>query len=101
MKHALETLGHGEALEEVVRLIRLTRPQVIITWLPAYVSGENHGDHQAAGVVATEAFDLAGDPAAFPEQIDAPRASASINNYGEGLHPWQVKKLYYFSDATH
>ena len=44
-----ETLGHGEALDEVVRLVRLTRPEVILTWMPAYVAGENHGDHQASG----------------------------------------------------
>ena len=98
--HSLETLGHGAALEEVVRLVRLTRPEVILTWLPAYVAGENHGDHQAAAVVATEAFDLAGQPAVFPEQIAAPRDRLSINNYGEGLNPWQAKKLYFFSDAT-
>lgn len=99
--HSLETLGHGEALEEVVRLVRLTRPEVIITWLPAYVAGENHGDHQASGVVATEAYDMAGDPTAFPEQVSAPRAHADIGNYGEGLHTWQAKKLYYISDASH
>ena len=94
--HSLETLGHGAALEEVVRIVRLTRPEVVLTWLPAYVAGENHGDHQAAAVVATEAFDLAGQPAAFPEQIAAPRDRQSINNYGEGLSPWQAKKLYFF-----
>lgn len=99
--HSLETLGHGEALDEVVRLVRLTRPEVILTWMPAYVAGENHGDHQASGVVATEAFDMAGDPTVFPEQVNAPRQYSNINNYGEGLHPWQVKKLYYFSDASH
>jgi LmbE family N-acetylglucosaminyl deacetylase len=99
--HSLETLGHGEALEEMVRLVRLTRPQVIITWLPAYVAGENHGDHQASGVVATQAFDLAGDPTAFPSQVSAPRKYGGISNYGEGLHPWQAKKLYYISDASH
>ncbi len=60
--HSLETLGHGEALEETVRLVRLTRPEVILTWMPGYVVGENHGDHQASSVVATEAFDLAGRP---------------------------------------
>jgi LmbE family N-acetylglucosaminyl deacetylase len=99
--HSLETLGHGEALEEVVRIIRLTRPEVVITWLPAYVAGENHGDHQASSVVSVEAFDLAGDPSAFPEQVSAPRAHWGIANYGEGLHPWQAKKLYFFSDASH
>ena len=99
--HSLETLGHGEALEETVRLVRLTRPEVMLTWMPAYVAGENHGDHQAASVIANEAFDLAGDPTVFPEQVNAPRQYDSINNYGEGLSPWQVKKLYFFSDASH
>src|SRR5690348_12252811 len=67
--HSLEAWGHGAALEQLVRLVRLTRPEVILTWLPDYVAGENHDDHQAAGVLATEAFDLAGDSLAFPEQV--------------------------------
>ncbi len=99
--HSLETVGHGAALEEVVRIIRLTRPEVVLTWMPAYVAGENHGDHQASGVMATEGFDLAGNPVVFPEQLEAPRQHAGITNWGEGLHPWQAKKLYYFSDASH
>lgn len=81
--------------------MRLTRPEVVLTWLPAYVDGESHGDHQAAAVIATEAFDSAGDPTAFPEQVSAPRDRLSISNYGEGLHCWQAKKLYFFSDTSH
>jgi LmbE family N-acetylglucosaminyl deacetylase len=99
--HSLEQWGHGKALDEVVRLVRITRPEVILTWMPNYVVGENHEDHQAAGVLATEAFDLAANPIAFPEQIEAPRDHLNISNYGEGLRPWQPKKIYYFSDATH
>jgi LmbE family N-acetylglucosaminyl deacetylase len=98
---SLETWNHGQRLAEVVRIIRLTRPNVILTWLPATVVGENHGDHQAAGVIATEAFDLAGDPAAFAEQLAAPRERRNISNLTEGLQPWQAKKLYFFSDASH
>jgi hypothetical protein len=79
----------------------LTRPPVIATWLPDYVAGENHGDHQAAGVLANEAFDLAANPAAFPEQITPPRNRQDINNLTEGLRPWQAEKIYYFSDAAH
>lgn len=97
---SLETWNHGSALDQSVRLVRLTRPEVIMTWLPDYVAGENHGDHQAAGVIATEAFDMAGDATAFPEQLSAPRDRDSIGNLTEGLHPWQAKKLYYFTDAT-
>jgi LmbE family N-acetylglucosaminyl deacetylase len=58
---SLETSNHGSSLGEAVRFIRLTRPEVVITMLPATVVGENHEDHQAAAVIATEAFDLAGD----------------------------------------
>lgn len=97
---SLETWNHGSALGQAVRLVRLTRPEVIMTWLPHYVAGENHGDHQAAGVIAIEAFDLAGDPTAFPEQLAAPRDRDNIGNLTEGLHPWQPKKLYYFTDAS-
>lgn len=97
---SLETWNHGSCLEQAVRLVRLTRPEVIMTWLPDYVAGENHGDHQASGVIATEAFDLAGDPSAFAEQVSAPRDRNNIGNLTEGLRPWQAKKLYYFTDAT-
>src|SRR5436853_7648892 len=31
--HSLEAWGHGQALEEVVRLVRITRPEVILTWM--------------------------------------------------------------------
>ena len=99
--HSLEAWGHGKSLEETVRLVRITRPEVILTWMPNYVVGENHDDHQAAGVLATEAFDLAGDPLVFPEQVEAARNRLGINNYGEGLRAWQPKKIYYFSDTTH
>ena len=98
---SLETWRHGAALEQVVRLVRLTRPEVILTWLPCYVAGENHDDHQAAAVLATEAFDSAGDPTVFPAQVSPPRERTRISNLTEGLRTWQPKKLYYFSDAAH
>ncbi len=98
--YSLETWDHGTVLDQIVRLVRVTRPEVILTWLPDYVAGENHGDHQAAGVIATEAFDLAGDPTWFPEQLAAPRNHLGIANLTEGLHRWQPKKIYYFTDAS-
>lgn len=95
---SLANWHHGAALEDVVRIVRLTRPYVILTWLPGFFMGENHGDHQASGVVATEAFDLAGDPAIFPAQIAQPR---HVNEtLLEGLQPWQPQKIYFFSDAS-
>ncbi len=98
---SLSLWGHGQALEDLVRIVRLTRPEVIATWLPDYAAGENHGDHQASGVIATEAFDMAGDPMAFPVQVTVPRERIDIGQLNEGLSPWQPKKLYFFSDASH
>jgi LmbE family N-acetylglucosaminyl deacetylase len=98
---SLETSNHGSALGEAVRFIRLTRPEVVIAMLPATVVGENHEDHQASAVIATEAFDLAGDPTKFPEQVAAPEDRLWYGNLMEGLHPWQAKKLYYYTDASH
>ena len=94
---SLANWGHGLVLEQLVRLIRLTRPEVILTFLPGTFIGEDHGDHQASGVLATEAFDLAGDPAAFPEQVAGPANQREL--FLENLRPWQPKKIYYFVDA--
>jgi LmbE family N-acetylglucosaminyl deacetylase len=98
---SLEHCGHGHCLDELVRIVRITQPSVILTWLPDFTTGENHADHQASGVLATEAFDLAGDPTAFPEQV-SPAANPDKNmNLTEGLRPWQPQKIYYFYNPTH
>jgi LmbE family N-acetylglucosaminyl deacetylase len=99
-QNALQSLanwGHGASLEQLVRIVRLTRPEVILTFLPGVFVGEDHGDHQAAGVIATEAFDCAGDSAVFPEQVAA--ATKRLEPFLENLRPWQPKKIYYFPDA--
>ena len=98
---SLETCDHARCLDRLVRLVRLTRPEVILTWLPLGVTGENHGDHQASGVLATEAFDMAGDPTIFPEQVTPASEPRQNQNHLEGLRPWQPQKIYYFSNPTH
>lgn len=98
---SLETCDHARCLDRLVRLVRLTRPEVILTWLPLGVTGENHGDHQASGVLATEAFDMAGDPTVFPEQVTPASEPRQNQNRLEGLRPWQPQKIYYFSNPTH
>src|SRR5215469_1253160 len=95
---SLSSWDHGAVLERMVRIVRLTRPEVILTFLPGTFIGEDHGDHQAAGVLATEAFDLAGDPLVFPEQVTGP--TRRLEPHFDNLRPWQPKKIYYFADAT-
>jgi LmbE family N-acetylglucosaminyl deacetylase len=73
--------GHDVALQDMVRVIRTFRPDVLV----ARFSGterDGHGHHQASSILTKEAFRAAADPKRFPEQI------------AQGLQPWQAKKLY-------
>ena len=72
----LEKWGKEEILKDVVRVIRAFRPDVITTLPRTGTGGGQH--HQAAALIALEAFRAAADPARFPEQI------------AEGLRPWQA-----------
>lgn len=72
--------GKDEILGDYVRLIRMTRPDVMITMRPDLPGGGQH--HQASALIGLDAFRAAGDPARYPEQL------------GEGLRPWQPAKIY-------
>nr|WP_218566173.1 sugar-binding protein [Vallicoccus soli] len=73
--------GEDDTLAEVVRLVRQTRPEVLVTMDPAPSPG-NHGNHQEAARLALEAFYAAADPLAFPEQLAR-----------EGLRPWAASRV--------
>lgn len=79
-RETLEKWNHGTSLSDVVRVIRTFRPHVIVTRFPPEPSDGMHGHHTASTILAMEAFDLAGDPSAFPEQLDA-------------LQPWQPTRI--------
>ncbi len=79
----LRKWGKEETLERLVRLVRALQPEVIVTMNPAPTPGQ-HGHHQAAGVLATEAFTAAADPKRFPLQLAK-----------EGLTVWQPRKLFF------
>src|SRR5690606_21072443 len=64
LAETLERWPHEELLEDAVRVLRRFRPQVLVSVFPD--GGGGHGQHQAAGRIAAEAFRAAGDPAAFP-----------------------------------
>ncbi|MFI9551873.1 sugar-binding protein [Nonomuraea endophytica] len=71
----------GDTLAKVVRIVRQTRPEVLLTMDPAPSPG-NHGNHQQAARLAVEAFYAAADPKAFPEQLRE-----------EGLRPFAPARL--------
>ena len=81
LDETLEKWDYQMLLEDMVRLIRLYRPDVILSRFQGNRQ-DGHGHHQASGVVTLEAFRAAGDANQFPEHLAA------------GLHQWQPKKLY-------
>lgn len=76
----LQFWDRKEVLGDVVRVIRTFRPDVVITRFSP-TAGGTHGHHTASAVLAVEAFKLAGDPTAYPEQLT------------QGLTVWQPKRV--------
>jgi LmbE family N-acetylglucosaminyl deacetylase len=71
-----------QAASELVIRMRQIRPQVVLTFGPdGGLTG--HVDHAMAGVFATMAFEWAGRPDRYPEQLE------------RGLTPHRAHKLYY------
>lgn len=83
-KNPEETLSiwdKDKVLADVVWAIRKFRPDVIITRFGTPEDGGGgHGHHTASAMLAHEAFNLANDPNAYPEQL-------------EFVQPWQPKRL--------
>ncbi|HWY31283.1 MAG TPA: PIG-L family deacetylase [Candidatus Acidoferrum sp.] len=76
-RETLRIWDRQQVLSDMVRVIREFRPDVLITRFSP-IPGRTHGHHTASTVLALEAFKLAGDPKAFPEQR---------------LKPWQPERI--------
>jgi LmbE family N-acetylglucosaminyl deacetylase len=79
----LQRWDRNAVLADTVSVIRQFRPDVVISRFSP-VPGGTHGHHTASAILALEAFQLAGDPKAFPEQL-------------ETLQPWQPKRVFWNS----
>jgi LmbE family N-acetylglucosaminyl deacetylase len=82
MEETWEHWPQDSILKDVVRIVRRFRPQIIVSVFSG-TPRDGHGQHQAAGWAAMEAFVAAGDTARFPELARE-----------EGLRPWTPLKLY-------
>ena len=84
-KSVAETWQHwprDTILKDVVRIVRRFRPQIIVSIFSG-TPRDGHGQHQAAGWAAQEAFRAAADSTRFPELFQE-----------ENLLPWIPLKLY-------
>jgi LmbE family N-acetylglucosaminyl deacetylase len=67
-EESLRIWDHDKILSDVVWVIRMFRPDVVVTRF----SPEDqltHGHHTASSILAREAFSASGDPKRFPEQL--------------------------------
>lgn len=81
-KSAEETLakwGREQILADMVWLIRSFRPDIVILRFSGS-SRDGHGHHQASALLGREAFEAAGDPSRFPEQL-------------AHVKPWRARRL--------
>ncbi|HKW88106.1 MAG TPA: PIG-L family deacetylase [Candidatus Acidoferrales bacterium] len=87
-KSADETLRiwNGIAKEDLVRIIRTFRPNIVINQWGGVHSG--HGQHQATGIVVPLAVTAAADPTQYSDQLK------------EGLHPWHVSRVLEYARAS-
>ncbi|MFT5569178.1 MAG: LmbE family N-acetylglucosaminyl deacetylase, partial [Cyclobacteriaceae bacterium] len=82
-KHPDETLkvwDKDQVLSDFVRVIRQFKPDMLITRFDT-TAGVTHGHHTTSALLALEAFELAADPNAFPEQLSS-------------LSTWQPTKIF-------
>jgi LmbE family N-acetylglucosaminyl deacetylase len=70
---------NGIELEDMVRVIRMLRPQVVVNGWGGQKTG--HGNHQDSGYQTPKAVEAAADPTKYPDQI------------AEGLKPWRAQLI--------
>ena len=84
-KHPDETLeiwNRDEVLSDVVWAIRKWQPDVIINRFDHNSHGRTHGHHTASAMLAYDAFEMAVDRNAYPEQLKL-------------VAPWQPRRLFF------
>ena len=84
-KHPKETLriwDKEKVLGDVVWAIRTLKPDVIINRFNHRTPGTTHGHHTSSAMLSLEAFDLANDASAYPDQLQ----STSL---------WQPKRAFF------
>lgn len=85
-KNPEDTFRHWDreaVLGDIVWILRKVRPDVVVTRFSP-TRGGTHGHHTASAILALEAFQAAGDPARFPEQL-------------AWVRPWRPARLFWNS----
>ncbi|HEX9563223.1 MAG TPA: PIG-L family deacetylase [Gemmatimonadaceae bacterium] len=74
---------HDSLLRDVLTVVRSFRPHVIISVFTG-TSRDGHGQHQAAGILAREAYDWSGDTVRFPRETTKGRSEWTVSKFYRG-----------------
>ena len=78
----LQIWNKDTVLADVVRRIRAFKPDVIINRFDHRTPGSTHGHHTSSAILSMEAFDLAANPTAYPQQL-------------KELELWQPSRIFF------
>ncbi|WP_426094464.1 PIG-L family deacetylase [Flavobacterium sp. DSR2-3-3] len=78
----LEIWDKEKVLADVVWAIRKFQPDVIVNRFDHRSPGTTHGHHTSSAMLSVESFELANNPAIFPEQL-------------QFVKPWQTKRQFF------
>ena len=80
-EETLTKWGKKEMLSDIVWVIRKFKPDIVVNRFPTTGQG-THGHHTASAILSVEAFNMAGDPNSFPEQL-------------KYVETWQPKRIFW------
>ncbi|QKJ63959.1 PIG-L family deacetylase [Flavobacterium sp. M31R6] len=81
-EETLQIWDKEKVLADLVWTIRKFQPDVIINRFDHRSPGTTHGHHTSSAMLSAEGFDLANNPASFPEQLQL-------------VQPWQPKRVFF------
>ena len=81
-----EHIWGEQVLDDMVRVIRTFRPNIVINNWGGVHGG--HGHHQASGLLTPRAVQMAADPKAFPAQL-----KEGLAVWGDAAHPVEILGL--------
>ncbi|PVX47433.1 GlcNAc-PI de-N-acetylase [Flavobacterium sp. 103] len=81
-EETLQIWDKEKVLADLVWTIRKFQPDVIINRFDHRSPGTTHGHHTSSAMLSVEGFDLANNPASFPEQLQL-------------VQPWQPKRVFF------
>src|SRR5579863_2877160 len=79
VEETMANWGHDRTLADIVWIIRQQQPDVIVLSFSGTPS-DGHGHHQASAILGKEAYEAAGNPSMFPEQL-------------KWVRPWRARRL--------